>query len=92
MASEPPSPSGHGPLPLAVVETPSLPTTGTVHFTMLLLCVGIGILRTILFFFNGEPVNRQCTSVIHGIIEIPSPGKAGGVAEVLNVGNGLTFP
>ncbi len=37
MASEPPSPSGQGPLPRAVVETSSLPTTGTVHVTILLL-------------------------------------------------------
>ena len=39
MASEPPSPSGHGPLPLAVAETPILLTTGTFHFTILLLDV-----------------------------------------------------
>ena len=37
IASEPPSPSGQGPLPLAVVETPTLCNTGTVHFTILLL-------------------------------------------------------
>ena len=41
MASEPPSPSGQGPLPLAVVETPILCMTGTVHFTILLLAAEV---------------------------------------------------
>ena len=51
IASEPPSPSGQGPLPRAVEETSSLPTTGTVHFTILLLCIGKPIAT--LFFLNG---------------------------------------
>ena len=37
IASEPPSPSGHGPLPRPVIETPILCKTGTFHFTIQLL-------------------------------------------------------
>ncbi len=44
MASEPPSPSGQGPLPLAVALTPTLPSAGIDHFIKyfpLLQCVAL---------------------------------------------------
>ena len=57
MASDPPSPSGQGPLPLAVDETSSLPITGTIHFTILLLSVGIP--QANLFILDGETIDGQ---------------------------------
>ena len=57
IASEPPSPSGQGPLPRAVLETSSLPKTGAFHFTISLLSVRTN--PNGLFILNGKAVPIQ---------------------------------
>ena len=58
MASEPPSPSGQGPLPRAVLVTSSLPKTGALHFIISLLSIRSDNPNGLLIL-NGKAVPTQ---------------------------------